>query len=239
MLRARRLLARVVHGRKRDPARDLTRSRKKVVVSAGMMRSGSTWLFNALRLLLQAADEPVYAFWINDWQPREARGARYLLVKLHEANERLGDAPWRCYTCHRDLRDVAVSLRDMGLAEDGDDQLRAVREARDGYDFWARRANLDIAYQSIVDDAPGVLTSLAADLGIDVSHEDLVSIAASLSSMEAGAIPAEAPYDPLTLLHSEHRFDGRPGRYLDSLDPQTEKAIVDAHGDWLTSHGYL
>jgi hypothetical protein len=239
-MRLRTTLARAL-GRRPDPdpVQALARSGKEIVVSAGLMRSGSTWLFNALRLLLERAGVPVYALWVNDFDPERAREARTLVVKLHAANPVLAAAATRCYTCHRDLRDVVVSLGDMGLASDLDSQLRMLQEARDGYDFWAERSNLDLAYGRIVDDAPGVLAELANDLGLSIGATDLQSIAAALSGLDGAEVAADAPYDAVTLLHREHRFDGRAGRFVDSLDPAAEQLIVDAHGDWLARRGYL
>lgn len=204
-----------------------------------MMRSGSTWLFNALRLLLEQTGEPVYAIWFTDYRREADAGEGFALAKLHAADDRLARAAWRSYTCHRDLRDVAVSLQDMNLASDRESQLKVLQEARDGYDFWARRASLDIPYRRIVDDPAGVLGALAGDLGVSVVTDHLKQIASALTAMDGSEVESDAPYDPVTIMHKEHRFDGRPGRYADSLDPATAELIVQTHRDWLAQRGYL
>ena len=55
--------------------------RSEIILSAGMPRSGSTWLFNAARLLLRANGEPSSG-WIGDWSslPRKP----VLLLKVSE-----------------------------------------------------------------------------------------------------------------------------------------------------------
>ena len=36
-----------------------------MITSAGPERSGSTWLFNAIRILLQEARQPLDPFWVT------------------------------------------------------------------------------------------------------------------------------------------------------------------------------
>src|SRR5262245_15346631 len=61
-----------------------TARRSALVLSAGMPRSGSTWLFNAARLLLRqtVAPDELGSGWVGDWARLPKRP--WLLLKVHE-----------------------------------------------------------------------------------------------------------------------------------------------------------
>ena len=44
--------------------------------------------------------------------------------------------------------------------------------------------------------------------------------------------------DPVTLLHSGHKTDGRPGSYAGTLGQEDVRAIEAEFGGWLMEHGY-
>ena len=79
-----------------------------LVVSCGLMRSGSTWQFNALRLLLRHLGIAVQ-FGAGNAREKLSKGTN-LLMKIHNYNQWLSDRADYIFTCHRDLRDACASL---------------------------------------------------------------------------------------------------------------------------------
>eukprot|EP00887_Chlorella_sp_A99_P006454 scaffold3.g6454.t1 len=85
--------------------------RPQLIVTAGPERSGSTWLYNAVRLLFQHARKPLDAYWLKrvtdaalDARGAGCPGAPHVLVKTHAWSE-----AWdlrratHVFVTHRDL----------------------------------------------------------------------------------------------------------------------------------------
>ena len=193
------------------------------VLSAGAGRSGSTWLHNACIALLEQS-RPTYGAWCARWDLRAASRADALVMKVH-LPEQIGDfAPKIVVTCHRDLRDVALSLRDYQKIEAEEGILEAVAWARGAHEAFAPRADLDLPYERMVADPLGALGALADVLG--VREANLHRAREMVEGWEP--LPGDA----------RHRFDGRPGRWRDQLSANLLRAIEARHGDWLDRWGY-
>ena len=77
-----------------------------------MPRSGSTWLYNAARLLLRRAPQggaDLSGGWIGDWRRLPKR--RRLLLKVHEFDPFLAKKARLVLYSYRDLRDALASCR--------------------------------------------------------------------------------------------------------------------------------
>jgi hypothetical protein len=213
---------------------------QRVIVAAGMPRSGSTWQFNALRLLLESSGQGVYSFWIEDLDREKARHARTLLVKIHEISYVLANASWRCFTCHRDLRDVAVSAADLARADGYEVDLLPMMQAnRKAHEFWSRQSVLDTPYEQMVFDPEGILKKLAACIDIPIAEVGVQRLCQSLASLSDGDVPSGYPHNPVTLLHQQHFFDGTSGRHRGVLDDAMEQRIIDENGAWMSRYGYI
>ena len=110
---------------------DEMRDRKYVVVCAGSRRSGSTWQYHTVRMIMKLADpsrrlvegaksserveeitsilnstpQSIYG---NDLQP-------YTVLKLHEYREEWANLATHVFTSHRDPRDVYFSVKRMKM----------------------------------------------------------------------------------------------------------------------------
>ena len=95
----------------------LASQKGKLITCAGMERAGSTWLFNATRLLLMSSNKYVYGFWIDDFNfakfMLKAKLKSHLLLKTHKYIDSLEKHSSIILTSIRDLRDVATSLARM------------------------------------------------------------------------------------------------------------------------------
>ena len=87
--------------------------RSKIVLCTGMPRSGSTWLFNAVRLLLQSEAAEVCSYWKGDFDAlkflRSAGPEKILLLKIHRHSPVLEKKAAVIFYSIRDIRDVIAS----------------------------------------------------------------------------------------------------------------------------------
>ncbi len=193
------------------------------VLTAGTGRSGSTWLHNAVVALLMQK-HAVYGAWVDRWNDGEAAEADALVLKVHAPTQIGAFQPDIIVTCHRDLRDAALSLRDYQNLNSDAEILGAVAWARSSHDHFNAVADLDVAYEDMVTDPTGVLAGLARVLGVADPDLDYARLAVE-------------SWEPLSG-DAKHRFDGRPGRWREQMTPGLLNAIEAKHGDWLTRFGY-
>lgn len=178
-----------------------------VIVVAGLPRSGSTWLFNAARLVLGTDGPPPYAAWVGDYRPRTATAAVHL-VKLHLPDQ-LTFPCNRILTSDRPIEACVASLIRMGwLASEAGVVDRGRRFLLSLRDHWRARSDLEVAYEDILARPARVVAQVADTLGRAVGPAEAERIAGVLAALRA---PEAGPYDPVTLLHPRHRADGGKG----------------------------
>ncbi|MCJ2047474.1 hypothetical protein MKK58_23460 [Methylobacterium sp. J-078] len=198
-----------------------------IILTAGANRSGSTWLYNVVRLGLPS----VIVGWVDDLP--SSSDDHDTLVKLHEPHEGWAQRADIVLTCHRDLRDVFVSLRGMGWVTDA----KAVETSiavRSNHEYWSSRATLDLPYARIVTEPLAVVREVLDAIN---SSADAEEIARAVETIHVPA--ASGAFDATTLLHGGHRQSGVVGRYEQELDPDIADAIVAANAVWMADHGYL
>lgn len=210
----------------------------RLILAAGMPRSGSTWLYNAARLLAGHAGGAVHAGWVEDVDP-SAPACDDLVVKLHAFDPKLAARANFIFSSRRDLRDIGASIRDMGWAKSDKGVLRQVAKVRRAHAFWEARADLDVDYRDILKKPRALLKRLAAILRIPVEEAALARIETELSGLAADPARMTAQHDAVNLMHATHRVDGRAGSWRERLSPELACAIVEEHGDWLRRYGYL
>jgi len=210
-----------------------------IYVCAGMYRSGSTWLYNAARLILRDAGTPgLAAGWIAE-KERLVR-APNALIKIHAFDAELASRKPIVLTSHRDLRDIAASLQRQFHREFSLDPLR---ESVADHAEWARVAAFDLRYEDLLCDMKGQLERVAGALRLP---------AAALAALPFDAIEREIEserfdesrataerYDAVTLLHDGHITDGRHGSWQTTLPPAAVTAIEREFRPWLAARGYL
>lgn len=209
-----------------------------LIVSAGMPRSGSTWLFNAIRFLLNRSDQPLLACWIDERNEETERHARNVLIKIHSPSEALASQAEAIFTSHRDLRDVALSAHEMGWAPEPTAMMEVASAARAAHDFWAPRSKLDLNYGDIISRPVRCVKSIAAALDTATDDAEAQSIVDAIARLASSRAKDEG-HDQVSLLHHGHRIDGRAGRWIGKLDIEVARAIEEANKDWLTRYGFL
>jgi hypothetical protein len=239
-----------------------------LVVCNGMLRSGSTMQYNLARSLVAAAGAgggegffteaelaamgPRIAEWQSD--------SRYHIVKTHDVCEWLLDAGEHTRICyiHRDLRDVAASIRrkwpERELMPSLDRAVDAYRRITAGADVLVQK------YEDFALDPVGTAVELTRYLRLDLSPEAIRG-AVEENSVERAAERAarirRSPaalvsrigrklgvgrnhYDTESLLHDDHISEtaGAVGVWRKVLTETESTEIEQRFGDWMRAAGY-
>lgn len=187
---------------------DVSRTRRVLV--AGIPRSGSTWVYNAARMILSANGQRVSASWCADYDP--ASPGEVHVIKAHKPEE-ISFIPDLVLTSRRDIVDCLCSCVRMGWCAPDRDAMRSLGAFNlHLYGYWHAQSAYEAEYRRIVSDPVVVAADIAETLGTALTHDALVSIADDLTRLEA---PGGDQYDPVTLLHPGHRAASPP-----PIDPE-------------------
>lgn len=206
----------------------------KIIVCAGIMRSGSTWTYNAIRFLLEAQlGTPVYGAWVEDYDRN--RGGEVHVIKVHEANDELAGRAQAIITSHRDLRDIAASawLREwVGSEEQAVEFVGGVVAC---HEYWLSRKAHDLPYRTIRENPLFAIRHIAQWLGCtgDIDYATIVAKTDALPVPDAGGP------DAVSLLHPRHRTNGSIGYFKEVLPQNVTLRIESTHGEWLRKYGFI
>lgn len=195
------------------------------ILSAGMNRSGSTWLYNALRLMVER--DYVRGFVSGNDTPLNVKNA---LIKIHGINEDyIKWADYIFYT-YRDIRDVVASLvRRTG-------EIPPESKINNNMMAWNRyvvEADLVIEYNRIINEPEKVISDIGKIIGI---KPDIEMILKELNEMKNKKLKNT---DPVTLMRINHVTDGRSGIYKKDLDSDFIDWIEKKYRCWLLTNDYM
>ena len=205
-----------------------------LILTTGLKRSGSTWLYNATRLILEnLVEESVASGWIDDMG--ELGQLTQGVVKLHDPNELLRDRADFVFHSHRDLRDIAASLqRKFGIQA----KLATVAAVVEDDLFWSACADLTVSYEQIVGQPEVIVGKLYNCLGVVPTAAQIDEVVNTLAALQSPSEQDEARYDPVTLLHKQHVTHGGQGSWQGELSEELVEEITVTFGDWLSAKGY-
>lgn len=174
-----------------------------IIFVAGHPRSGSTWQFNAIRLLLERVGTDLHSCWIGDYRAGSDKPVH--LVKVHAPEDLVVD-PDLVFVTERDIAESLVSLARMGWIDDGDrgSLARQHQSLLRQRGFWRRRATHVTDYAAIREAPERELADISATLGITPDDADLAQVAGALENLSSPR-PGDT-IDPVTHLHPGHRL---------------------------------
>ncbi|KKD38073.1 hypothetical protein [Limnoraphis robusta] len=209
----------------------------QLIVAAGMMRSGSTWLYNATRLVLSSSPtikENLSCGWSGDWKDKLIPEKQYTLIKIHDFNPGIVERADVIVYSYRDVRDaMASALRIFGnppSLESADYLIRM-------HEKWIEVADLVVPYDSILNEKNRVIEKLAqvCDVG-SVNALAIVEEIDSLSYNSEGE--KDDVHHKTNLFHPNHITDGGHGYWMNYLDRDLVKQIETKYQDWFERNGY-
>ncbi|MCB0339291.1 MAG: sulfotransferase domain-containing protein [Bdellovibrionales bacterium] len=206
-----------------------------VYLAGGMNRSGSTWLYNAARLLLLSDPEiarDLGVCWVGQLGTTQIR--KNMLVKQHACVDTMVNRAKVILYSYRDIRDVLASLVRKSRGEASVERAGGLIHQ---YYKWRKVAHFVMQYEHMLIEPSAVLTELAAVLRIDnYDHEKILNQLTTLSYEDPGS--KNKIYHNENLLHKTHFTDGRHGSWHQTLTPELISAVEASYGDWLRDHNY-
>jgi hypothetical protein len=172
-----------------------------VYIIAGPERSGNSWLFNAVRLLLihqQSPFGPADSYRLNHITKNDIEtrlleaGGRPLVVRTM----RIPDSDWAenldrighgymVFVSHRDLRDVIDDCLTIGwMKHDLGVILSRLRTYMTAYEYWRVIAKGDFRYESTQNEPVEQIKHLARIMGLESTHAE--HIASEINSLRPG-----------------------------------------------------
>lgn len=204
-----------------------------LVVCAGVHRSGSTWLYNAVRLILIDSGKSVYGCFKTNYDPENKAEAH--VVKAHKFYKELKENADFIFTCRRDLRDIVASAVRRGLIDESAAMDYLDEIIKKEYEPWKRHSNLEIVYEKMLKRRKtDYIKKLAEIMGID--NIDSLEIRDKIESLP---IPqSEEDFDEEIQLHFGHITNGKYRTWKETLTEYTIVAIEIRYAKWLEKNGY-
>jgi hypothetical protein len=223
-----------------------------------MMRSGSTWSFNVVRLILERHGEldGTLPRWVgalaevDRFIEAQRSNPKQVLVKVHRpgpfTRDLIASGEARNLFTHRDPRDAIASMQEMWGWQlcDMIRHLRIISEMVDGY----RKSGhtLLLPYADIVARPGETIVAIASYLGVALDATEVEAIDAQTNRKAARALSdapdfAVAPgteHEETTLLHKNHIRDGRVGRFKDHLSAGDAATIARELAPLMEALGY-
>ncbi len=209
-----------------------------LVICAGIPRSGSTWLYNAARLLLALPPRSmndVYGTWVEHYDP--ANASRFHVVKVHEPDDGLLWRAKTALTSRRDLRDIAASAWKRQWISDEASTFAFLDNVVRQHGFWRGRCAFEMVYERMRNDPAAELKLIAAALGID---SGAAAFGETLRAIDALGHDESSndDFNPANLMHKRHIMDGRVGYHAETLPAALVSDINERYRAWLRSNGY-
>jgi hypothetical protein len=210
-----------------------------IYICAGMPRSGSTWMFNVVRLLLKHAEAPDLAGGYVG-QAEELLAHQTSIIKLHPFDFGLASRADVILTAHRDLRDVAASMK---RHYEKDYSAPEMNEWVKSQVKWTQYAAYDMHYELLLVDRLAEVKKIAGTLRLAPTVLARLPYEAILNEIEGQKFTKKfseaSAYDAVNLLHEGHITDGRHGSWTGVLPEKDVAAIEREFRGWLTTRNYL
>ncbi len=202
----------------------------QVILTNGMPRSGSTWLYNAARLILGGITAP--GSFTYGWHEDVKVMNKVTLLKAHGVNHRLLSSASTILYSYRDIRDVLASRKRMWGMEP---TLEVARDLVAESTFFDKAAHYVMKYEDFIVDPVSVLNDLTRLF--DADELDVHEIHAQLETEKKPASNGK-PYNEEELYHTGHITSGKHMDFEKYVSPQMIEAIEDSFGSWFTDRGY-
>lgn len=204
------------------------------IVIAGMRHSGSTALFNIVRLALEQAGIDFvsgYSEHESFKQAAESEG-KLRLIKTHEFRDDVSESGGLILTTRRDLRDSVASAvrRRFPMVNKLGGATEYAKYNRTLHDVWQPHSDFEFVYEAYMAEPTTVVKDVLAFLGMDLG------MAAAIQE-QVLQLPVDK-YEE-TLLSPTHITDPeRKHSFWDTLPLEVIQRINDEHGRWLERYGY-
>lgn len=218
---------------KRTISRDNYNNKKLKILVAGMRHSGSTALFNVMRIALTKANIEFDGFYSDGKQAEllTKSDKSVLLVKTHELRDDVIENADLIITTIRDLRDTVASAKRRSfpnLARMGVREYAKYNRAL--HELWRQHSDYEFNYERYKATPLVEIKSILEVIGLDF-------ISASEIHLEVNSLPVDN-YE-VTLLSPLHITDPEGKlKFNDTLSADDISYIERDNFKWMNTHGY-
>ena len=208
---------------------------KKLILSAGMPRSGSTWMYNTIRILIlnQYIHKEDFTYgWIEDIDKLPPSKIR--LIKIHNHEENIVNKSDIIFYSYRDIRDaIASSFRKFGTKP----SIKLASQFIEQHFKWEKISNYTMRYETMLKDKEKIVMEIANVLNIkSCSPQKIINQIENMNYNSNGK--KNEIYNMDNLFHRDHITDGRHGSWRDTLSESFIKEIENKYSSWLNDYGY-
>lgn len=214
----------------------MARSFDRTILDAGMFRSGSTWLFNAARLILESdRDVSLVSGWITEIYRRKDKTGNALLAKIHDYNYFLAKSADDILYSYRDIRDVLTSMQ---RAFDQPPTMQFAKQLIHNDRKWKSVATFVVRYEDMMSKKTETIRRLANHLGIDPVDARRIDDRIERMRHEDPSVGKSKSHNAKNLLHASHITDGRHGSWVNELPEDFVSQVEEELADWFIANGY-
>lgn len=222
----------------------------KDIVVCGMARSGSTLLFNIIKEMVKFHYQKVDPYFINDREYANLlQNEISLFIKKNHRftfslKRRFAKKLTYGFFTHRDIRDVVVSLMQIGRITDfekwvADGRLRKI--VNDAL-LYSRNGDVTmIEYDDLVNNKLQVINSIAEKLKLKLSENEIEWILNKTdieSTKQQLSLKENNEIDLTNHLHKNHISDGKIGKWKEVLSKEQIEVINELTKDFLKFFNY-
>jgi hypothetical protein len=122
---------------------------KILVLDGGMVRSGSTWLFNVLRILFLKKTNKLWSGVLKNWNGELESDVTLIKIHAFQRNEKLIKKSDFVFYSFRDLRDVVASIK----RKNGKDcDIEYVDNLVKEFEKWKKVSDYSMKYENMIKD---------------------------------------------------------------------------------------
>jgi hypothetical protein len=214
--------------------RMLLKKQKISILVAGMRHSGSTALFNIIRLALEQNLTDYISGYSEQIKVDELdfNQTQVELLKTHELRDDVLRRATFIFTTKRDLRDTVASAvrRKFPTLERVGGATEYAKYNRSIYEQWSNKSDFEFCYEEFIKQPLSVIQKVLSVIGlIKLDHVDIYNQLMNLPTDQYSK----------TLLSATHITDPtRERNYLNTLSDKDIQMIDSQHSGWLQQNGY-
>lgn len=165
------------------------------IVIAGMKRSGSTWLYNVVRVACEKYYGDVYVSGFHQYD--ETNDSEVHIVKEHNFIKNLAEKADFVFTSYRNYEEVRKSLKRFNKDEDYLSTDNINKKIIDLL-YWNMYSNYMMLYEKMEDNPEKIINRVLEVLGIDININEVKK---EVDNIEP---PINKEYDEKTLMFKNH-----------------------------------
>jgi len=173
------------------------------ILVAGIYRSGSTWLFNAVKLIAEASTEQEFTTAFYQSEQYNYRDEEFVIVKTHKYYPNIIRDFDFIFTSNRDPLDIFYSMQNVhkkGISSEyrNASNFLGLNEFTGWLEEWNNHTDYCMEFEQMMEDKKQVLTDIADVMGVDVDinkiHKKLLKMKAPKQGHDTDTFMSEAHY---------------------------------------------